>query len=141
MHKSYTILPFLLQWKTDLMQVLSNNNNNNKSSSSSSSSITKQALSAGASKMHSLVELKDVSLCCGDGRGGGNNGGEFSTGEYLFPLSSSTTSPLHAIVSDFPQEQYVLVCCCCCSCCFMQYFECCSREIVYIYISMHVCPH
>jgi hypothetical protein len=94
----------MLQWKTDLMQDL---NIDNKSSSSSSSSITKQALSAGASKMQSLVELKDVSLCCGDGRGGGNNGkggGEFSTGEYLYPLSSSA-SPLHAIVSDFPQEQ------------------------------------
>jgi hypothetical protein len=90
----------MLQWKTDLMQDL---NIDNKSSSSSSSSITKQALSAGASKMQSLVELKDVSLCCGDGRGG-NNGGEFSTGEYLYPLSSSA-SPLHAIVSDFPQEQ------------------------------------
>lgn len=68
---------------------------------SSSSSSSRLALSAGASKMQSLVELKDVSLCCGSGSGG--SGGQFSTGEYLYPLSSST-SPLHAVVSDFPQE-------------------------------------
>lgn len=88
--------------KTDLFQDL---NLDKKSSSSSSSRL---ALSAGASKMQSLVELKDVSLCCGSGSGGSGSGGgssgQFSTGEYLYPLSSST-SPLHAVVSDFPQEQ------------------------------------
>lgn len=91
---------------TDLFQDL--NFSNIKSSSSSS----RLALSAGASKMQSLVELKDVSLCCGTGGGGssgsgsgsGSGDGQFSTGEYLYPLSSST-SPLHAVVSDFPQEQ------------------------------------
>lgn len=62
-----------------------------------SPSLAKLALSANASKMQSLVELKDVSLCCG-------SGGKIFSGEYLYPLSSST-SPLHAIVSDFPQEQ------------------------------------
>ena len=57
-----------------------------------SSGITKQGLSAGeVSQTQSLIELEDVSLCCGT----------FSSGESLFPLKS----PLHAIVTDFPQEQ------------------------------------
>mmetsp|Transcript_14804 Transcript_14804/g.32160 ORF Transcript_14804/g.32160 Transcript_14804/m.32160 type:complete len:457 (-) Transcript_14804:276-1646(-) len=56
-----------------------------------SSGITKQGLSAGeTSQSQSLIELNDVSLCCGT----------FSTGESFFPLPS----PLHAVVTDFPQE-------------------------------------
>lgn len=67
----------------DLQQVLDLNK---------SSGITKQGLSAGAvSQTQSLVELNDVSLCCG----------KFDSGEEFFQLPG----PLHAIVSDFPQEQ------------------------------------
>ena len=52
---------------------------------------TKQGLSAGASSTQSLVELNDVSLCCGT----------FSDGQPSFPIPGK----LHAIVTDFPQEQ------------------------------------
>lgn len=56
-----------------------------------SSGITKQGLSAGnAGSTQSLVELNNVELCCG----------KFASGESLFPLEG----PLHAIVTDFPQE-------------------------------------
>ncbi len=56
-----------------------------------SSGITKQGLSAGnAGSTQSLVELNNVELCCG----------KFASGESLFPLQG----PLHAIVTDFPQE-------------------------------------
>ncbi|KAL7543124.1 hypothetical protein ACHAXR_012431 [Thalassiosira sp. AJA248-18] len=56
-----------------------------------SAGVTKQGLSAGAtSQTQSLVELNDVSLCCGT----------FSSGQSFFPLKS----PLHAIVTNFPQE-------------------------------------
>ena len=56
-----------------------------------SSGITKQGLSAGdAGSLQSLVELTNVELCCG----------KFASGEALFPLQG----PLHAIVTDFPQE-------------------------------------
>eukprot|EP00986_Skeletonema_menzelii_P017605 scaffold20700_cov147-Skeletonema_menzelii.AAC.2 len=56
-----------------------------------SSGITKQGLSAGdAGSMQSLVELNGVELCCG----------EFASGEALMKLDG----PLHAIVTDFPQE-------------------------------------
>lgn len=55
------------------------------------SGITKQGLSAGETgQTQSLVELNDVSLCCGT----------FENGQEFFPLPS----PLHAIVTDFPQE-------------------------------------
>lgn len=67
----------------DLQQVLNLNK---------SSGITKQGLSAGETgKSQPLIELNDVSLCCGD----------FASGESSFPLKG----PLHAIVTDFPQEQ------------------------------------
>ena len=67
----------------DLQQVLNLNK---------SSGITKQGLSAGETgKSQPLIELNDVTLCCGD----------FSSGESSFPLKG----PLHAIVTDFPQEQ------------------------------------
>ena len=56
-----------------------------------SSGITKQGLSAGdAGSEQSLVELNNVELCCGD----------FASGEAMFKLDG----PLHAIVTDFPQE-------------------------------------
>lgn len=56
-----------------------------------SSGITKQGLSAGdAGSLQTLVELNQVELCCG----------KFATSESLFPLQG----PLHAIVTDFPQE-------------------------------------
>eukprot|EP00984_Skeletonema_dohrnii_P021780 scaffold10966_cov75-Skeletonema_dohrnii-CCMP3373.AAC.1 len=56
-----------------------------------SSGITKQGLSAGdAGSLQSLVELTNVELCCG----------KFASGDALFPLQG----PLHAIVTDFPQE-------------------------------------
>lgn len=56
-----------------------------------SSGITKQGLSAGnAGSEQSLVELNNVELCCGG----------FASGEAMFKLDG----PLHAIVTDFPQE-------------------------------------
>eukprot|EP00581_Thalassiosira_minuscula_P005836 CAMPEP_0183745718 /NCGR_PEP_ID=MMETSP0737-20130205/66388_1 /TAXON_ID=385413 /ORGANISM="Thalassiosira miniscula, Strain CCMP1093" /LENGTH=471 /DNA_ID=CAMNT_0025981397 /DNA_START=119 /DNA_END=1537 /DNA_ORIENTATION=- len=56
-----------------------------------SSGITKQGLSAGqVSQTQSLIELNDVSLCCGT----------FAGGAERFALPG----PLHAIVTDFPQE-------------------------------------
>jgi hypothetical protein len=55
------------------------------------SSVTKQGLSAGqVDKTQSLVELRDVSLCCTDSNGRNE----------MFALPS----PLNAIVTDFPQE-------------------------------------
>ncbi|KAL7487350.1 hypothetical protein ACHAW6_012949 [Cyclotella cf. meneghiniana] len=57
------------------------------------SAITKQGLSAGQTgQTQSLVELRDVSLCC---NGAGKDGKE-----ERFPLPS----PLFAVVTDFPQE-------------------------------------
>ena len=56
-----------------------------------SSGVTKQGLSAGdAGSLQTLVELDDVELCCG----------KFASDESLFPLKG----PLHAIVTDFPQQ-------------------------------------
>jgi hypothetical protein len=56
-----------------------------------SSGITKQGLSAGdAGSLQTLVELNEVQLCCG----------KLASSESLFPLQG----PLHAIVTDFPQE-------------------------------------
>ncbi|KAL9188117.1 hypothetical protein ACHAXT_006495 [Thalassiosira profunda] len=55
------------------------------------SGITKQGISAGAvGQSQSLIELNDVSLCCGT----------FADGKEFFDLPG----PLHAIVTDFPQE-------------------------------------
>ncbi|KAL7465150.1 hypothetical protein ACHAXS_005477 [Conticribra weissflogii] len=57
-----------------------------------SSGVTTQGLSAGSvSQTQLLVELDDVSLCCSSGS---------SDRTQMFPLPS----PLHAIVTDFPQE-------------------------------------
>eukprot|EP00957_Ditylum_brightwellii_P043998 3339046-Ditylum_brightwellii.AAC.1 len=54
-----------------------------------SGSSTIRGLAAGGSTDSALVELKDVSLCCG----------EFANGRTSLPLP-----PLHAVVTDFVQE-------------------------------------